>query len=92
MRIARMAGTRHAAMDTMVTRATISAGYLRDVLTNVTSQHFIDKRLIPDAPPPRFLAELIEHTCIDADRDQLTRLIAERRAPDAPHGLQLRCR
>ena len=65
---------------------------LRDVLTGVPSQDFIDKGLISDAAPTCFLAELIEHSGIDANRDQLARLVAERRPADAPHRLQLLCR
>ena len=57
---------------------------LRDILAGVTSQDFIDKGLIPDAAPACFLAELIEYSRIDANRDQLTRLVAERRPADAP--------
>ena len=41
---------------------------LRDVLTGVPSQDFIDKGLISDAAPTCFLAELIEHSGIDANR------------------------
>jgi hypothetical protein len=37
----------------------------------------------------RFLAELVEHSRIDSDRDQLARLVAEGRATDTPHGPQL---
>ena len=42
-------------------------------------QHFVDQRLIPNAPPTRFFAELIEHARIDTDRDRLARFVAERR-------------
>ena len=62
---------------------------LRDILMGVSSENFINKDLIPDAAPACFLAELIEHSRIDSDRDQLARLIAKGRATDAPHGLQL---
>ena len=34
---------------------------LRDVFANVSGQHFVDQRLVTDAPTTRFLAELIEH-------------------------------
>ncbi len=64
-------------------------GMLRDILTGVPSQDFIDKRLIPDTAPPCFLAELIEHSRVDSDRDQLAGLVAKGRTTDAPHGLQL---
>jgi hypothetical protein len=53
----------------------------------VPSQDFINKGLIPDAASARFLAELIEHSGIDSDRDQLARFIAKRRATDASHRL-----
>ena len=64
---------------------------LRDILADVPSQDFVDKGLISDAASTCFLAELIEHSRIDANRDQLARLIAERRPADAAHGLQLLC-
>src|SRR5712691_5176249 len=62
---------------------------LRNVFAHVLRQHLIDQRLVPDAATARFLAELIEHTRIDTDRDQLTRFGAERRPTHPPHGLQL---
>jgi len=62
---------------------------LRDILTGVLSQNVIDECLISDAAPARFLAELVEHSGVDSDRDQLARLVPEGRATDAPHGLQL---
>ena len=62
---------------------------LRNVLTGVPSQDFIDKGLISDSAPTCFLAELIEHSWIDANRDQLARFITKRRATDPPHGFQL---
>ena len=62
---------------------------LRDILTDVPSQDFIDKRLISDAAPACFLAELIEDSGIDSNRNQLARFVAERRPADAPHRLQL---
>jgi len=55
----------------------------------VPSEDFVDKGLISDAAPACFLAELFEDSGIDSDRDQLTRLLAERRPANAPHGLQL---
>jgi hypothetical protein len=39
---------------------------LRDILTGVPSQDFINKGLISDAAPACFLAELIEHSRIDS--------------------------
>ena len=62
---------------------------LRDILADVPSQDFVDKGLIPDAASTCFLAELIEHARIDANRDQLARFIAKGRATDAPHRFQL---
>jgi hypothetical protein len=54
----------------------------------VPSEDFVNKGLISDAAPACFLAELFEDSGIDSDRDQLARLIAERRPADAPHRLQ----
>ena len=65
------------------------AQLLRDILTSVPSEDFVNKGLISDAAPVRFLAELFEDSGIDSDRDQLPRLIADRRPADAPHRLQL---
>jgi len=62
---------------------------LCDILTGVPRQNFIDKGLIADAPSACFLAELIEHSRVDPDRDQPARLVAKRRTTDTPHGLQL---
>ena len=42
---------------------------LRDVLPHVPRQDFVDEGLIPDSASTCFLAELIEHTQIDANRD-----------------------
>ena len=65
---------------------------LRDILTSVPSEEFVHDGLISDAAAACFLAELIEHARVDSDRNQLARLIAERRPTDAAHGLQLRRR
>ena len=62
---------------------------LRDILADVPSQDFVDERLISDAAATCFLAELIQHSWIDANRDQLARFIAKGRATDAPHRFQL---
>jgi hypothetical protein len=62
---------------------------LRDILADVPSQDFVDKGLIPDAASTCFLPELIEHSRIDSNRDQLARFIAKRRATDAAHRFQL---
>jgi hypothetical protein len=55
----------------------------------VPSQNFVDERLISDAPATCFLAESIEHSWIDANRDQLARLVAKAWTTHASHGLQL---
>jgi hypothetical protein len=64
------------------------ASRLRDVLAHVASEDFVNERLVPDAAAG-FLAELIEHSRIDSNRDQLARFIAKRRPADTPHRLQL---
>ena len=45
--------------------------------------------MIPDAASTCFLTELIEHSRIESNRDQLARFIAKGRATDAPHRFQL---
>ena len=75
--------------DMWMTRCSVPF-FLRNTFPGVPSQHFIDQGLIPDAAAARFFAELIEHSGIDSNRDQLPRCIAERRPADAPHGFQLR--
>ena len=62
---------------------------LRDILADVPGQHLVDEGLISDSASTCFLAELIEHSEIDSDRNQPARLVPNRRAPDRPHGLQL---
>ena len=62
---------------------------LRDILADVPGQHLVDEGLISDSASTCFLAELIEHFEIDSDRNQPARLVPNRRAPDAPHGLHL---
>lgn len=66
--------------------------FLRDILTSVPSQYFVDEGLVSDAAATCFLAEPIEHSRIDANRDQLARYVAKRRPAEAPHRLQLRLR
>ena len=56
------------------------APLLRDILTSVPSEDFVNQGLISDAAPACFLAELFEDSGIDSDRDQLARLVAERTA------------
>lgn len=65
---------------------------LRDILTSVPSQDFIDQGLISDAAAARFFAELIEHSGVDSNRDQLSRCGAKQRPADAAHRVQLRRR
>jgi hypothetical protein len=65
------------------------ASLLRDILADVPSQNIVDEGLIPHTTPTCFLAELIEHSRIDSNRDQLARFIPKRRATDASHRLQL---
>jgi hypothetical protein len=62
---------------------------LRHVLPNVPCQDFVDERLVSDTAPARFLAELLEHPRIEANRDELTWFISEGRPTHAPHNLQL---
>jgi hypothetical protein len=62
---------------------------LRDILADVPSQDFVDQGLIPDAASTCFLTELIEHSRIESNRDQLARFIAKGGATDAPHCFQL---
>ena len=64
---------------------------LRNILPNVLRQDLVDQRLIPDTSPLRFPPKLRQYLDVEADRDQLTWDIAERRPPDAPHGAEL-CR
>jgi hypothetical protein len=52
-------------------------------------QCLIHQGLVANAPPPRFLAELIEHIWVDANRDQLTGPLAERGSANATHRPQL---
>jgi hypothetical protein len=49
---------------------------LRDILTGVPSQYFIDEGLTSDAVPACFLAELIEHSRINS--------VYEMRGPAGP--------
>jgi len=52
-------------------------------------QHFVDQRLIPNPSAARFLSELIEHTRIDTDRDELAGFVTEGGPAHAPHRFQL---
>ena len=73
-------------------RSARGTSLLRNVLANVPSQNVVDEGLVPHTAPACFLAELIEHSSVDTNRNELTWFVAERRAADAAHGLQLRRR
>jgi hypothetical protein len=45
------------------------------------SQDVVDERLLPDAAPAGFLAELIEHCGVNPNRNELARCVAKRRRP-----------
>lgn len=55
----------------------------------MTGQDFVHERLVPDTAATCFLAEPIQHSWIDANCDQLARLVAKARTAHASHGLQL---
>jgi hypothetical protein len=55
----------------------------------VPGQDLVNERLISDTSSARFLAELLEHSWIDANGYQLTGFIAEGRSAHSAHGLQL---
>ena len=54
-------------------------------------EDLVDERLVADTSSACFLAGLIEHARIDADRDPLSGFVTERRAADSSHRLQLLC-
>ncbi len=62
---------------------------LRDILSDVCRQDLVDEGLVPDTAAARFLAELIEDTRIDTNRDELAGFIAKGWPTHAPHSLQL---
>jgi hypothetical protein len=62
---------------------------LSHVLSHVPGQDLVNESLISDTAAARFFAELLEHSRIDANRDQSARFAAERRPPHSAHGLQL---
>ncbi|MEO7274667.1 MAG: hypothetical protein ABI211_21965 [Vicinamibacterales bacterium] len=55
-------------------------------------QDLVDQRLIPDTSTLRFPSKLGQNLDVEANRDQLTCDLAERRPTDAPHGAELRSR
>ena len=61
---------------------TQSAGLaLSHVFLDVLCQYFVDQCLIGDAPALGLLAELLEHTYVQANRDESPRLVCDRWAP-----------
>src|SRR5688500_17994175 len=62
---------------------------LRHVFAEVLREDLVDQRLVAYAPATRLLAELIEYARVDANRDQLTRFVTERRATHASHRSEL---
>ena len=61
----------------------------RNVAADVLRQHFVYQRLIANASATRFFAKLLEYSRINANRNELAGLVAQRGAADAAHGLQL---
>jgi hypothetical protein len=68
---------------------TPARGRLRYVFADVFREHLVDERLVADVSAARFLAERFKHARIDADRDQSSRFVTERRPPHPPHRLEL---
>jgi hypothetical protein len=62
---------------------------LRNICPDVFRENFINQRLIPEAPAPCFLTKVFEYSRIDANSNQLTRLITERRPSHPSHRLEL---
>jgi hypothetical protein len=46
-------------------------------------EHFTDQRLVSQVSALRLFSKLVDHARIDTDRDQLSRLFADRRTADA---------
>jgi hypothetical protein len=61
-------------------------------MTDVVREHAIDERLVPDTPALGFLTEAREDGGVQSNRNQLARVITERRAADAPHRAKLSVR
>jgi hypothetical protein len=55
----------------------------------MSREDFVDECLVANPAPTRFLAELIEHSRIDANCDELAWFNSEGWPTDAPHGSQL---
>ena len=64
------------------------ASDLRDVLY-VFGEHLIDQRLVSQIAALRFLPKRVDHSRIETNRNELTRLFADRRPSDASHPPEL---
>lgn len=73
----------------LTTQAIARRGAFSHVLPDVLRQDLVDERLVADPSPLRLLAQLPENAGVEPNRDQLSRCIAERRAPDPAHRSQL---
>ena len=56
---------------------------------HVFGQYFIDERLVSQIAALRFLPKLGDHSRIEPNCYELTRLLADRRTSDASHRVQL---
>ena len=70
-------------------RRSSDTNQLRDAVANVFREHFVDRRLVPDVSPARFLTEQREHAWIQSDRDQSARFVPDRRPSHSTQRLQL---
>jgi hypothetical protein len=52
-------------------------------------QDVVDEGLVAHAAAARFFAELVQHTWIDADRDELARFVSKGRPTDSAYRPQL---
>ena len=69
-------------------RLITTAADLRNMF-HVFGQHFIDERLVSQIAALRFLPEFVDHSRIETNCNELTRLFADRRASDASHRAEL---
>lgn len=51
-------------------------------MLHVFGEHFIDQRRVSQVAAPRLFSKLVDHAWINAHRDQLARLFADRRTDD----------
>lgn len=58
-------------------------------MADIVREYSVDQRLVSDTSAFGFLAEARENARIQPDRDELTRVIAERRSAHAPHRAEL---